>query len=200
MKPIEKMLSAASENRSMSSHRRFLGYAYALVTHATWFTLWQNLLSYLRKFRMITFLFRTAAFLVTVLETGAFVLLTTALFLVILPLSGALMLGILLTALLESRITNRNMRRVLRGKRIYFLFGTRGENAFLEGNARDLARREDVAVAVISPYWFSGKGFGKSGFYCTVRREDEDLYLIRRYYFFLLRRCVDPEIEPIYCY
>ena len=149
---------------------------------------------------MIAWTFRVLSLLFSILQTGALVILSTVLFLIILPILTAFMLGILITALLESRKSNRWMESVLAKKRIYVLFLSKTENPFLAQNARDLALRKDSAVLLISPYWFIGKGLSSSRFYNTVRRDGDGIYLVRRYYFFKLKKKILSNKDTAYLY
>jgi hypothetical protein len=47
---------------------------------------------------------------------------------------------------------------------------------------------DDVFVIVRSPYIFSCRGFGGSGFYLALRREDKHVYLARTVAYLALRR------------
>lgn len=178
------------KNRRIISHRFFLSYAYDLLRHAKLYVIWQNILNYFRKIRMVALILKILSIVLSVLQTGALVLLSTLLFLVILPIFVALMLGILLTALLESRKSNARMKKVLKNKQVYILFLPKQESSFFEGNIRNLAQKEKSAVIVVSPYWISGKGLASDHFFCTVRNEGQNIYLVRRYYFFMLKKHV----------
>ena len=186
---IEDVRHERAVHASLTAHRHFAAYLYHLFTHAPLYLHWKRLLSYVRKFRMITFTLRVITIILTILETGALVILTTAVFLVLLPIVAALMLGILVTARIDSRRANQAMRKALEGKRVYLFFLPRGEASFLCAWARELAR-EGNAVVLISPYWISPAGISGRKFYFTVRKEETDLYLIRRYYFFSFRKQV----------
>ena len=72
------------------------------------------------------------------------------------------------------------------------------KNPFLVQNARELATRGTVLL--ISPYWLAARGIYPHGFYCTVRREAPQILLVRRYYFFSLRRHVLKNLDPVYLY
>ncbi len=184
-----KLQKSALKNRSMTAHRFFFGYACAQFTHTPLYTHWQGLLAYIRKIRAIAITLRILTVILTVLETGALVILTTALFLVILPILGALMLGILITALLESRRTNRLLAGVTRGRSVYVLFMDASSSPFFSAHAQSLAANGG-AVLIVSPYWISSKGISHGRFYCTARKEGDGIYLIRRYYFFSLKKNV----------
>lgn len=184
-----RAVRAACRNRALTLHRSFFGYAADLLRRAPIALRGRQWLAYLRRFRTLTLIYRTAAAVIAVLETGAFVVLSTALFLIVLPLAGALMLGILLTALLESRRTNRRLRRAFAGRTVCVLFLRETPSPFFAANALDLARRGN-AVAVVSPFWISARGLKKGGFYCTVREELPRVFLVRRYYFFAMKKRV----------
>ncbi len=187
----ESIKKESARNQKLVSHRFFFGFAYDALTHTPLYTHWQAFLSLLRRFRAVAFFLRVLTVIFAIIETGTLVLLTTAVFLVILPLAVALMLGILITALLESRRTNRQMTRWLEGKEIFVLFLSQRENPFLEQNANLLSKTENAAVIVVSPYLLSPRGLlHKESFYCTARRENENVYLIRRYYYFSFRKHV----------
>ena len=196
---VEHLQRQALRNRKITAHRFFFGYAYDLFTHAPLYTHWQTLLTHIRRFRTVAFLLRILTILVTVLQTGALVVLATALFLVVLPLLAALMLGILLTALLESRRTNRRLQKQAKGKRVCVLFMSNEENAFLEHNAKNLCAR-GFFVVIVSPYWISSKGLADKRFYCTAREEYRNIVLIRRYYFFSFRKHVLQNSDALYLY
>lgn len=197
---IDDVKKESVTNRKLVGHRFFFGFAYDVFTHTSLYTQWQAFLTLLRRFRTLVFLWRVLTVLFTIIETGALVLLTTAIFLVLLPLATSLMLGILITALLESRRTNRQMSKLLDEKQVYVLFLSQKDNPFLEQNARLLSHAENSAVIVVSPYLVSPRGLCERGFYCTARREGENLYLIRRYYYFSLWKHVLRGKQVAYLY
>ena len=184
----------------MTSPRFFFGYAYALFRRGAFYSAWLGVLKQLRRVRLIGLLIRILTFVLSLLQTGAFVLLTTVLLLILLPVGCALMLGILLTALIESGQTNRRLLRELTGKTVYVLFAHDPPSPFLFQNAADLAMRENSAVLIVSPYWIKSVGMKKGRFYCTARQEASRIYLIRRYYFFSLKKHVLPHVSIAYLY
>ena len=196
---VEKQWKASGRAKQMTECRHFVTYAYRLFTGGHFYSHWKNLLAYIRRFRMIAILFRILTILFGILQTGALVLLSTVLFLILLPAVLLLTLGLLIAALADSVRANRKMRLALNGKQVYILFLPREECRFLQANAKELAARGN-AVILISPYWLSGMGFSKGSFYCTVRKEERDLYLIRRYYFFSLRKKVLQKNQCIFLY
>ncbi len=183
----------------MAAHSHFFTYVYHCIVDAPLYERWKAFLAYLRRFRAIAVFLRIVTLFFAVLETGTLVILGTALFLVILPLIGVLMLSVLLTALLESRRSNQKMRRVLAKKRVHVLFLPEGQAEFLRGHASSLAASGD-AVILISPYWISSRGLCKRTFYFTMREEAPNLYLIRRYYFFSIKKRVLSDLPTVMFY
>ena len=198
-KRIEERRAESIANEKLTAHKYFAVYLYRIFTNAPLYLQWKRLLSYVRKFRTVAFILRVIGILVTVLETGALVILTTVVFLVLLPITAALMLGILVTARIDSMRANQKMKAALAGKKTYLLFLSRDPSKFLFANAKSLAK-DGNAVVLVSPYWISPKGICKGRFYFTVRKERENLYLIRRYYFFSLRKRVLREEDTVIVY
>ena len=183
----------------LTAHKHFTVYLYRIFTNAPLYLQWKRLLAYVRKFRTVAFILRIIGILVTVLETGALVILTTAIFLVLLPILAALMLGILITAQIDSRRANQTVKKTLEDKRVYLFFLPRGNASFLCAWAKELAKAGNAAV-LISPYWISPRGLRGKEFYFTIRTEEQNLYLIRRYYFFSLRKSVLREENTVIIY
>ena len=196
---VGELMQSAAQNSRMNKHRFFLGYLRGTVKSAPLYGHWQSFLTYLRRFRMLTLILRAVGLFLTILETGALVLLTTALFLVILPILSALMLGILVTAGVESRHSNTALKKSLKDRQMIVWFLRTDGGSFQWENARDLTRRGYV-VLLISPHWISPRGMRRLPFYCTFRQECTDVYLIRRYYFFSLRKHVLTRRNVIYVY
>ena len=200
---VGRVQALAVRHRRMTSHRSFLGHLWDTVTHTPLYSHWKYLLTCFRRFRAVTVTLRVLAILFAILETGTLVVLSTAVFLVILPLLIATMAGILITAAVESVRSNRILRKALQGRRVCILFMSDNPTPFFARHARALAS-EGFAVLVVSPYWIAAtpalNRLKKSGFYCTFRAEEKDLYLIRRYYFFSLRKNVLSECNVSYLY
>ncbi len=191
---------SAAHNRSMLSHRSFVRYAYDHLTQNKLYVHWQNFLTGLRRLRTVTLILNISAAILTVLETGAWLLLSTALFLVILPLLFATALGILLLSIWESRRNRRKLTCAIVGKQVYVLFPTEQENGFLLQNAKELSERGTVLL--ISPYLLSAAGGlnERPRFYTTVRQEAPNIFSVRRYYFFRLRKRLLNKEKTAYCY
>lgn len=189
------------QNQGMCQEHGLLPYLWHSLTQNSLWMLSRRILEWLRRFRIAAFLLRAATLIWSVLQAGTAVILSTLVLLIALPLLTSLMLGILLTTLLEARKCNRFLLEKTEGKTVYVLFLPQKNSAFFAANVRDLARDPSRTVILVSPYWISSRGLeGKGYFYCTLRRETESVYLIRRTYFFALRRRVLAKRKTAYLY
>ncbi len=185
------LLEAA--NRRAHHHRKgsFLRYLWETVMESAPVLILSKLIRYLRRVRAVQLILTVTLALgavVTVAVVGAAVL----------PflLFGAASLSIL--AFTRSRRMNRILARELSGKAVRVFIPPRGASlkagSFFIRNARAMAC-EGVAVLVVSPYPVSNRGLGGKGGFFTARKESEGLYLIRRHYFFMLRKQVLDALE-----
>ncbi len=146
---------------------------------------WQTCLAYFRRFRMISYIIRVIGYLFALLQTGTLVLLTTALFFILLPLLLLSVGGMLLVAFLDMRKSGKKLKKIIGEKRVYVFFAV-GE--FGASNAQALSREEDLICLSVSPYWVSPDGATSKRFYLNVRRESSNYFTVRRYFYFHIRK------------
>ncbi len=196
----DRLRDAASRRAQNYRRGSFLRYLFEAMMDSLPVQVIAQLLHYLRRLRVFNLI------LALVLAVGA-VILVTVLSAAALPflLFGTATLGIL--AWMRSRRMNAILREALDGRHIRVLVTPSrnvklGENSFFVRQARAMAQEEGVAVIVVSPYIFSRKGLGGRGRYFTAREEAPALYLVRRHYFFVLRKrvldVVDADMTVIY--
>lgn len=186
----ETLLRIANENRKISKRNGAFGDLREALIRARPYRLWKQLLVYLRRIRMISILIRVVSVIFSVLQAGTLVILTTAVLFILLPILLLLLTLGTVAALVDRRRSLRILERELTDKRVYVFFCIRG--GFGEENARSLARSGDVAVLVVSPHWISPTAFGSRRPFVNLRREEESLFLIRRYFYFSVRKRLDP--------
>jgi hypothetical protein len=195
----EGLRDASSRCARRYRKNSFLRYLWDAVIDSSLITFMSKLLQYFRRIRALQII------LSIVLAAGALTA-VAALSAAMLPFLLFGMGLLTITAALRSRHMNTRLRRVLTGKRIRILIPTGrkalSKNAFFIRNARSMAAEEDVAVVVVSPFLLSHKGFGGKGAYFTARTEGERLFIVRKPYFFFLRRRVldtlDGNISVVY--
>lgn len=197
--PERRLLEKATRRAHHYRQKSFPRYLWETVKESAPAVIVTKLVVYLRRVRVVRII------LSLLLAVGA-VATVAVLSAAVLPFLflGAALLTVL--AALRSRRMNQVLLEALRHRRVRVLVpsgkAALTEDSFFVRNARAMAAEEGVAVIVIAPYTLSSRGLGGQGAYFTARRETDDLYLARRYYFFILRRRVldilDGEITVMY--
>ncbi len=150
------------------------------------------LLTYLRRLRVVRLV------ITIVLAIGA-VAVVTVVSAAVLPflLFGAV--GLAMLAAMRSRRMNAILRSNLEGRHIRVLIPTRGTSlapdAYFIRHARAMAADDGAAVIIVTPYLLSAKGPNGRRAFFTARTEGGNLYLVRRHYYFILRRHVLDAID-----
>ena len=145
--------------------------------------------SLFKTFRTVALAFRITTAVFLFLETGTLFLLSAAVLLVLLPIVALTLMGCILVAALRSRKANQQMRKILSDKRVFVAIPTAEE--LTKYSIANRSENAPCIYLVVSPYWVSSKGILESGkFYFTVRKESPNVYLVRRYYFFSLKKHV----------
>ncbi len=155
------------------------------VKEARPWQIWQSILAYFRRARAISFFFRLIGWILTLLRTGTLIILTTALFFVILPIATAIVIGFLISAFLDMKKSLSRLRKAIGERRVWVFFAL---GDFGWENALSLAQNEGYLCLVVSPRWISSAGHGSRRFYLNLRVESENCYLVRRYFYLRLRK------------
>ena len=180
----------------LMSVRNYPKYLISLVKSTSFWLLCQRGLSFFRKFRLISWILRIVTRIVIWAETSVAFIAWISATIVILPFLALLSAASLFIALFRSKNANKHFEELLGGKKVYILFASkkqlskRGEKVgFFVQNVRELALRDSVCI-VVSPHFFGREGIGGSDFYVTARKESENIYMVRKNYYFMLRRVV----------
>lgn len=194
----DRLLGQARKNREISARRNAFFDIFRAVSGTATVRLWMEILSYLRRFRMLRMILQIIGWIVTLLRAGTLIVLTTIVFFVLLPLLAVLLVIVPLIALLDRRKSIRRLSEALSDSREVVFFFTDGP--VTAQSAADLAR-DGRTVLLVSPHWISGRATNGSSarFYVNLRRESERVFLIRRYFYFCARRTVgDRAVTLIY--
>lgn len=156
-----------------------------------------------RLVKKVTRFFRRVRLVRTVVAVGTAVITAVVLFpmyVVVLPIMLTLSGLTAFLSLFFAFRKNRQLRQELNGRHLYVLIATEDvclhPDSFFVRNAHQLAHTPGCAVLVVSPHNLRTQGLGGKGLFVTARRECDDLYLVRKHYFFNLRRKVLRRIDP----
>ena len=144
-----------------------------------------------RRYRLISRIFTTLATILTIIGTGASVLIFAILCLLLLPLAALWAGGTMLLGFFRREHQNRKLTHEVSGRTVYLFFPDELDENFSSMTMRAFSHLPHSTVFVISPYSWSSKGLGGSGFYINARQEDEHLFLLRRHYFFFFRKLLN---------
>ncbi len=189
------------QTKKLYNCRYFRRYLWESLSASGIYRWWHRGFSYFRRFRAVALTVKIVSFVFTFFQTGTFVLLGTLLFLIFLPLLVLGMLGVTAAALVQSRRTDRIFTQILSSSTpTYILFlNELPPTPYATWNIRDLSARGTVLL--VSPYWLSPKGiFQKGGFYTAARQEEKNIFLLRKYYFFHLRRKIFEDKKTVYLF
>lgn len=189
--PAYSRASAAALVRKRFSRKSYLMFILDTLSSTRGYEIWDEILAFMRKFKLVSGTLRVAALLVSALETGAAFIIAAGILLALSPTFMLLLLAFSLDSLISGKRAEALVSRISKDKKIIFVFpprGALGDRRYLAHNARTLAKSTVTAAFIVSPYFFSSRGIGGRGAYSSVRREADGVYLIRRQTYFLLRR------------
>lgn len=184
----EAYIASAALDRKRFARKSYILFLFDTVTSTRGFELWDGVVGVFRRFRLISTTLRIAAVIISAIETGAAFILAAG---IALALSPAILL--FLTAVtLDSAISGlgavKEIRRIAADGAVTFVFPPRGAlgRDRAPGGYGSLAL--SGTVIIVSPYLISARGDGGRGGYSSLRRERENVYIIRWRMYFVIRR------------
>ncbi len=154
--------------------------------------IFKRIYRYFRRFTLIRTVILVSSYIFTFLGTGIAFIVITAIFLVIMPLFALICFAFVFASLLDRKKTHKKMSEALGEKNVFVFLPARNDSFeksnFFRGNCLELASKKDCAVLIVSPYYILKKGIGGKNFFFSVREESKNIYIIRRYAFFYLRK------------
>ena len=168
-------------------------YLWLSAKESTLGRLFKRFIRFFRRLRVVRWVSNILLILLTAV-------LASAVFITIIPFLLLSSITALFAVILNARSANQKMRSQLYGKHIVVIVPhdhmTLRQDSFLSHCAKEMASKPNTAVLVVSPHLLSRKGLGGRGMYFTARREGNNLYLVRKSYYFLLRRKVLEKVDP----
>ena len=187
------------DSRTVMSCTGYPQYVYSTLRRSSLYRVWMRMVTYFRRFRLISVILRIGTNLVALIETSALLIFTATVFIIALPALLVLAASASIAALIQGARLNRRLSNRLEGKRVYVFFppspSEPRQNSVLHATLADLASHEQNAVFMVSPYYFSSDTLGDNSPFFLLKQIPEGVCCIRKYYFFLLRRGVLSGIE-----
>ncbi len=185
---MEQLYKRADEAQLFRT-KGYFSYLIAQMKQNSFYQMWKKFILYFRRIGLVSIILQAAGYIFMLVQSGAVFLLA----LLILPVILLVAVGVYLTARLCDKHDNRKLKHAVRETNVYIFFPTRtaefSHGTFWKSNIYSFKETENNCVFVVSPYFFSGKGlFQKHNFYLNYTEEAPRLYLVRKHYFFSLRR------------
>ncbi len=141
----------------------------------------------------LTRIFKWGVLLYQYLQAGAFVILYTAAFILVIPIILAVSLVMLITALVLRDKNTKLLFDEIKNDVVFIIFKSKGN--FDKDKFFDIAAMQgEKTVFLVSPFFFSKKGIGTNEkMYVCHRKESENVFILRSYFFFYFRRRLKTE-------
>ncbi len=192
--PEKALLSEGVSSRRRYTSATYAGYLFLSIKESSLGRIIRRISAFFRRLRV----FRWVASILLILTTAV---LASAVFVTAIPFLLLSSVTTLFAIMFNARSANRRMANVLRGKHIRVLIPydhtVLGDDSFLDRCAREMATHPHTAVIVISPHFISNKGLGGKGIYFTARQEADNLFVVRKGYYFILKRKVLCKLDAL---
>lgn len=154
----------------------------------------KTVLKFFSKFKVITYAIRIILIVVTFIETSAHVILLSTATLITLPVTTALGIITFILAWLGSNSANKKLADLPYKKNVYVFFPESTKqfkgDTFFKGWVKEIASDKKNIVFIVSPVFWKSSGYVKGKYYLHYRQDADNIYMIRKYYFFSFRRNV----------
>ena len=188
-------------NGSCYSANNYFSYLLARMREKSFYA---TVRKYLKPSLWVTRIFRIGVILYQYLQAGAFVLLYTAAFILIVPILLAVTLLTLALTLILRKQNTKGLLNVLCEEVVFIIpDGKDGfDKEFIKHKCKEFGEK---TVLVVSPFFLSKKGVGESKkMYVCYRKEADNVYILRNYFFFYFRKRLQKtylhKTEEIYLY
>ncbi len=187
-----------ADSETMFSKKSYPSFIWSHLMHTSFFNIYKRLLSYLRKYAFITTTIRIVSFLFIFVEAILLIVISTSAFIASILITLILSHILLLLSIFTRKKQNIKSRELLAHRDIVIFFPPKGrafeENSYLKYLAGEYAAVENCTVLIVSPHLINSKGvFSQKKPYHSVREDTENVLLVRRSYYFTLRKKIIDE-------
>lgn len=205
--PHQALLSHQAQNEILFSKKRYFTYIIQLFSSTSIFNIYKKILAFLRRYSFISTTLKIVVAVLTVLQTSAiFVIATSASFLSI-PFILVISYGVFFLAHINRKRNDAVNKKLLAHKKIFVFFPPKkralSPESYFSGMVEEISRESDHICIVVSPHFWRNRGlFGNKKHYRFSRAESESILLVRRQYYFMLKKNIlnesSNEITEIY--
>ena len=183
---------------SVYNGRSYFKTVIAFIKSSLLYRAWIKCLSLFRRFRLLTYIAAFISYALALVGTGALLLVYLSVAAVTITVSALALSVFLVIALYDIKRSNAYLSDKLCGKDVYIFFssssGAISQNSFFGQNALDISMYNDACILLVTPSLFSRKGLYQQHFFLTLKKECDNIFIIRKYYYFSFKKRVIPEL------
>ncbi len=180
-----------AQDRMRYSKNTWIEFAISTARNSSVFSLIYRFTSFIRRITFISTVITILRVIFIALSTSAFFVFLIAGTIAMLPFAVICAIFASVHTIVSFRYYDKLFKKRLYGKTLYLFFPSKedtiDQNLCLSHYTKALSHKKAVVI-IVSPYYFSSKGIGGKGIFMTCRREAENIYIIRRRYFFIFKR------------
>lgn len=189
-----KLLEGMNISTVALASSSYFKYLLARFSAASVYFLIQKITKGFRRFKLFSTVIRVTSSVIAILGTSAFFIFISGMLIFLIPLFLLICAAAYLTGMLFRKKAFKELDKALENKSVFILFPSKGK-PFEKGSRFDKSldiiprgKEKDTLIITVSPFLISGKGFGGKGYFPVLRKEKENIYILRRNAFFALRK------------
>ena len=191
--PHHTLLLHQAQNDVLFSKKRYFGYIIQLIKSTSFFRLYQKILAFFRRYALFSTTLKILLAVLTVVQSSAIFVIATSASVVAFPFVLTISYAVFFLALFHRKKNDTANKKLLANKHICVFFPPKKraleKDSFFSGMVAEFSRKPDHVCIVVSPHFWRNRGlFGNHKPYRFSRTESERILLVRRQYYFVLKK------------
>ncbi len=191
--PHRALLDHQAQNDILFSRKRYFGYIVQLIKSTSFFRLYQKILAFFRRYALLSTTLKILLAILTVVQSSAIFVIATSASVVAIPFILTVSYAVFFLAHFHRKKNDAANKKLLANKHIVVFFPPKKraleKDSFFSGMVEEFSHRPDHICIVVSPHFWRNRGlFGNRKPYRFSRAESESILLVRRPYYFVLKK------------
>ncbi len=191
--PNHVLLAHQAQNEVLFSKKRYFGYIVQLIGSTSLFNLYKKILAFFRRYSLISTTLKIVLAILTVVQSSAIFVIATSASFVSIPFILVISYAVFFLAHFHRKKNDAINKKLLAEKHVFVFFPPKkralSPDSFFSGMVEEFSRRPDHICIVVSPHFWRNHGlFGNRKPYRFSRAESESILLVRRQYYFVLKK------------
>ncbi len=194
---IQVAFERQSQNEILFSKKRYFSYVFEMIRRTSVFRLYTKMLRGIRRFNLIRVTLGILAALFLALQSSALLVVSASVFVISIPFTFLITNATFILTFFHARKINRLNRERMMDKKVFVFFppkkGALCKDTYFCGMVKDAAKDGAFSI-IVSPYFWNNRGIDgqKRKPYLASRSEGDNLLIVRRHYYFTLKKHVFP--------